>query len=787
MNAHGGEPRPPSVTAPRDPAANVLRLLVESTTDYAIFMLDAEGHVASWNAGAERIKGYRADEIIGQHFSTFYPPEAIARNWPATELEIAARDGRFEDEGWRVRKDGSLFWANVIITALRDEHGHLVGFGKVSRDLTERRRTEQQLRESEERFRLIVDSTVDYAIFMLDTEGRVASWNQGAERIKGYRAHEIIGQHFSTFYTPEALARRWPEFELSEARRVGRFEDEGWRVRKDGSRFWANVIITALRGPDGTHRGFAKVTRDITQRKQHEQRIASLTDELEQARVERKLVESELRLASIIGTAMDAILMCDEHLRIVLFNRAAEEMFGCAAPDTLTKGLSALIPDLDVFAGGAAPTAVARGSLQRRVEVEAVCADGSRIPIEVSISDVIVYDQRLFTVIARDISERRRTEAELREADHRKDVFLGMLAHELRNPLAAITTAGEVLHRTLEQPSTQKLIGVIRRQTRALARMVDDLLDVSRVTLGKIQMAREPLLLGDVVARAGESARDPAAKAGLRLDVTLPSEPVWLMGDVTRLEQVLANLLNNAVKFTPPGGAITVHAARDGDYAVIRVRDTGVGIEPALLPKIFDLFVQGDTSLDRANSGLGIGLALVRQVVMMHGGRVTARSGGAGTGTEFIVSLPVSSEEVTGDEKPSESAPRAETTMRVLVVDDQPDLADCIALLVQAMGHRVEALYDGAEALAACRADRPDLMLVDIGMPGMTGYELAHAVRADPALAGIRLVALTGYGLEEDRARVLAAGFDLHLTKPVGDTTLRDVLDALAPARARSN
>jgi two-component system, sensor histidine kinase len=217
------------------------------------------------------------------------------------------------------------------------------------------------------------------------------------------------------------------------------------------------------------------------------------------------------------------------------------------------------------------------------------------------------------------------------------------------------------------------------------------------------------------------------------------------------------------------------------------VRDTGAGIEPALLPTFFDLFVQGDTSLDRANSGLGIGLALVRQVVMMHSGRVPARSGGAGTGTEFIVSLPVSSEEVAGDEKPSESAPRAETTMRVLVVDDQHDLADCIALLVQAIGHRAEALYDGAEALAACRADRPDLMLVDIGMPGMTGFELARAVRADPALSEIRLVALTGYGLEEDRARVLAAGFDLHLTKPVGDTTLRDVLDALAPARARSD
>ena len=282
MNPSGGSPRPPSVATSRHLDANVFRLLVESTTDYAIIMLDADGNVASWNAGAARIKGYRADEIIGQHFSVFYPPDAIERNWPATELEIATREGRFEEEGWRLRKDGTRFWANVVITPLRDESGKLVGFGKVSRDLTERRRAEQQLRESEERLRLIIDSTIDYAIFMLDTEGRIVSWNQGAERIKGYRPDEIIGRHFSTFYTPEAVASQWPEFELTEALRVGRFEDEGWRLRKDGSRFWANVIITALHSADGTHRGFAKVTRDLTSRKEHQERIANLTRELEQ-------------------------------------------------------------------------------------------------------------------------------------------------------------------------------------------------------------------------------------------------------------------------------------------------------------------------------------------------------------------------------------------------------------------------------------------------------------------------------------------------------------------------
>ena len=258
-----------------------LSLLIDSTTDYAIFMLDPTGVVSSWNAGAERIKGYAREEIIGQHFSVFYPPEAVARDWPATELARAAQAGRFEDEGWRVRKDGTLFWANVVITALRDTEGRLIGFGEVSRDLTERRAAEETLRESEERFRLIVDSTLDYAIFMLTPEGVIASWNAGAERIKGYSAQEAVGQHFSVFYSEEAKARQWPQYELQEAARLGRFEDEGWRVRRDGSQFWANVVITALRGSEGELRGYSKVTRDMSERKLHVERIEKLTGELQ--------------------------------------------------------------------------------------------------------------------------------------------------------------------------------------------------------------------------------------------------------------------------------------------------------------------------------------------------------------------------------------------------------------------------------------------------------------------------------------------------------------------------
>jgi PAS domain S-box-containing protein len=257
-------------------SAGLYQLLVESVQDYAIFALDPTGHVLNWNAGAERIKGYTAADIIGRHFSTFYPPDTAT--WkPAWELEVATAEGRVEDEGWRLRKDGTRFWANVVITALRDETGTLVGFAKVTRDLTERRMAEQSLRASEERFRLLVQSVKDYGIFMLDAEGNVASWNDGAEQIKGYTAQEIIGRHFSTFYPPEDLAWNKPAWELEVATAEGRFEDEGWRLRKDGTRFWANVVITALRDEAGTLLGFTKVTRDLTERRESEQRTLEAT------------------------------------------------------------------------------------------------------------------------------------------------------------------------------------------------------------------------------------------------------------------------------------------------------------------------------------------------------------------------------------------------------------------------------------------------------------------------------------------------------------------------------
>src|SRR2546430_1371153 len=301
--------------------------MVGNVKDYAIFMLDVGGRVASWNAGAERIKGYSAEEIIGQHFSRFYPPEDVQARKPERELQVAAAEGQWAEEGWRVRKDGSRFWASVVITALRSADGELLGFGKVTRDVTERHVMEQALRETERRVPLIVDGGKDYAIIMLDREGRVIQWNAGAERTHGYRAEEILGRHFSRFYPPEDVAQGKPEWELERAVRDGQLEDEGWRVRKDGSRFWANVVITPIHDAQRVLVGFAKVTRDATERRRAEAEIRRQKGFTEQ----------------LINSSTDGILAFDREYRYTLWSEGMARISGVTAEEVMGR------PALEVF------------------------------------------------------------------------------------------------------------------------------------------------------------------------------------------------------------------------------------------------------------------------------------------------------------------------------------------------------------------------------------------------------------------------------------------------------
>jgi diguanylate cyclase (GGDEF)-like protein/PAS domain S-box-containing protein len=334
-------------------AEHLLDLFVDSVVDHAILMLDVDGNVATWNAGAERFKGYRAEEIVGRHFSIFYPPADIAAGKPARELQVAATEGSSEDEGWRVRRDGTQFWANVVITALRDPDGTLRGYGKITRDLSERRKADLALRASEERFRLMIEAVEDYAIFMLDLEGRVATWNAGAQRFKGYRAAEIIGRHFSTFYPPEDVAAGKPAHELTVAAAEGHLVDEGWRVRQDGSQFWANVLITAMRDVDGQLRGYCKITRDLTESRLHERQLEHMADHdpltgaSNRRSFGRELNGHVVRVARY--GANGAVLMIDLD-NFKQFNDSQGHRAGDQLIVRIARGLQSRLRDSDVFA-----------------------------------------------------------------------------------------------------------------------------------------------------------------------------------------------------------------------------------------------------------------------------------------------------------------------------------------------------------------------------------------------------------------------------------------------------
>jgi signal transduction histidine kinase len=375
--------------------------------------------------------------------------------------------------------------------------------------------------------------------------------------------------------------------------------------------------------------------------------------------------------------------------------------------------------------------------------------------------------------------ERKIAEA-LREADRRKDEFLAMLAHELRNPLAPIRNAVYILKQTKADPSmVRQAEDMIERQVQHMARLLDDLLDVSRISRGKIDLRREPLAIAALVERTVEAVRPLIKARHHELSVRMPSEPLWVQGDTTRLEQVLTNLLNNATNYTDPGGQIHLSVEAENANVVLRVRDTGVGLAPELLPHIFDLFVQGAKRPDRAESGLGIGLTLVKTLVEMHGGTIEAHSPGIGLGSEFVVRLPALGHGELERQKKTMARFASETKLpvrRILVVDDKEDAAQSLAMLLRLKGHEVQVALDGPAALELARSCRAEVALLDIGMQGMDGYELARRLRQEPDGQSILLIALTGWGQADDRQRSQEAGFDYHLVKPVDPESLQELL-----------
>jgi len=622
-------------------------------------------------------------------------------------------------------------------------------------------------RPSEECYRLLVDGVKDHAIFMLDPTGHVVTWNTCAEHIKDYRAAEAIGKHFSLFYPAEDVAGGKPERELEIAAAEGRVEDDGWRVRKDGSRFWANVVISALRNDAGELTGFAEVVRDMTERRAGEDALR----------------EAEERMRSVVNHVIDGIITIDERGMVESFNPAAEKIFSYPAVEVVGRNVNMLMPEPQHSRHDGYLTNYIRTHQPKIIgigrEVEGLRSDGSIFPMELAVSEFNLAGHRYFTGIIRDITERKRLEreihkrvAELAETGHRKDEFLAMLAHELRNPLAAITTAVQLSTMSGVQDQINWSMEVINRQVKHLTRLIDDLLDVSRITRGKVQLRKETIDAYPVINGALDAIRPLIEQRNHELIVSL-RPGLRLDADPTRLEQILVNLLTNAAKYTESGGTIWLTAGHEGNDIVVKVRDTGIGIPPEKLPKMFELFAQGDRSLARSEGGLGIGLTLVRSLAEMHGGSVTATSEGPGKGSEFIVRLPAVA--ARAEEMPRLPAKTPQTIAhraRILVVDDNVDMVRGLVRLLDLLGHDVQTAYDGPTAIETARVHRPEFVLLDLGLPGMDGYQVATRLRQEQGSQDAVIIAITGYGQEDDRCRSREAGFNHHLVKPIDHNVL---------------
>jgi PAS domain S-box-containing protein len=669
-------------------------------------------------------------------------------------------------------------------------------------EIAERRRTEAELMRVNARLNAVLDASTQVSIIATDPDGLITVFNPGAERMLGYTAEEMVGKATPLqLHDPKEVeihaALLSAEFGtpiegfdafVERARRGGYDVGEWTYLRKDGSRLTVQLAVTAVvDDPEGRINGFLGIATDLTERQRAEQSLRS-----SEARF-RRLVDANIlgvAFGDIKGNITDAN---DAFLEMVQYTR--EEMVAGKLP------WDALLP-----ASSHPLRERCREGLKllgRCSPLEMVCQrkDGSSLPV---LLGVALLDERQpakpgapLVAFCLDLSERKRLEDQLRnqaselaEADVRKNKFLAMLGHELRNPLAPIRNAVKIMkQRGSDDPTLCWARDVIDHQMRQMAQLVDDLLEISRVTRGKVRLQKEVVAVGTIIQFAVETSRPIIDDHRHRFSITLPSEPILVDADPVRIAQVLSNLLNNAAKYTEDGGHIHLAAYVQGEDAVFEVRDDGMGIPAEMLSKVFDLFTQVDCSLDRSQGGLGLGLTLVKRLVEMHGGTVLAQSEGLNKGSRFIVRLPLWwKSETMGEVEPpspelSEGKPSIPSPVsysrKVLVVDDNVASAQSMELLLSLEGHEVQVVFDGPAALQAIEQHHHEVVLMDIGLPGMNGYDVARRIRQQPDLGNPLLVAITGYAEDEARRRSREAGFDHHLAKPVNPDVILNLLAAL--------
>ncbi|MDI1449876.1 PAS domain S-box protein [Polyangium sp. 6x1] len=758
----------------------MFRLLAENVVDYAVFVTDPRGVVLSWSKGAERLLGYPEDEVVGRSSDLFFTPSDIQSGTPQLERDQAQATGRGDDDRWHVRKDGTRFWSSGVTKPLRAEDGSLHGFAKILRDRTDLRRLQEADRERERQLELLTNH-VPVLIAHCDKDLRYKYVNRPyAARFK-LSPSEVEGRTIRDVLGDAAYATIEPHVEAV--------------LRGERVEFEVELLYQCL-GPQIMRCAYDP---EFDEEGHVTGFVAAIVNVTESQRARRALRETEERLRTLSdnlprGAIYQLLAEPTGQRRFLYVSAGVEALLGVTPAEILAdaSALYNLVHEDDRARMLEQEAAVVKGLIPFDMEYRLWTRWGSIVWIHCR-SGVrrLPTGQIIWEGMFLDVTTRKEAEQALRDADRRKDEFLAMLAHELRNPLAPIRNAAQILQLVGNaEPRIERSTAIIERQVQHMARLVDDLLDVSRIRSGKIKLQKARVDVAAVVGRALETARPLLDARKHEVSVETPAEPVCVHADPTRLTQMVENLLTNAAKYTEERGRITVTVERTGDVVSIRVRDTGVGIPLEMLTRVFDLFTQVERSLARSEGGLGIGLTLVKNIAEMHGGTVEARSEGRGKGSEFIVRLPV----LPDAEPPSEPAPSASSRptgpRRILVVDDNVDVAESLSMLLGIAGHEVVTAHDGSAALEAARAFQPEVILLDIGLPGMNGYEVARRLRQDPALRETILVALTGYGHEEVRRQAKEAGFTAHLVKPVDLATLEGVLASAEassqPQRAKS-
>jgi PAS domain S-box-containing protein len=705
------------------------QLLLNALTDYAVYMLDTEGRVVTWNAGAARLKGYSEAEVLGQPYSRFFVEEDQRRGRPEQALVQAAERGRFEAEGWRVRKNGSQFWALATLEAIRDEAGRLIGFAKVTRDMTERQAAQEALLDSERRFRLLVEGVADYAICMLDPSGVVTSWNAGAESSFGYGSDEIIGRHFSAFFPRGRRTSGDPASALAAAA-AGRFEAEGWLERKDGGRFWAQISLGAVRDPLIGVIGFAQIVRDITER-----RVA-----------QQALMESERQFRLLVGGVSDhALYMLDPNGVVTSWNAGAERIKGYTSDQIIGQHFSKFYTDADRWTGAPAQ-ALNAAAAQGRHEAEGwrLRKDGSLFWAATSIEAIRDETGALvgFAKITRDVTERRQAQLDLHKAQDQlaqaqKMEALGQLtggvAHDFNNLLMIVSGHADLLKRRLAADAQSlKSVDAVALAVQRGETLTRQLLSFAR------RQSLNPQSV-DLSRRLGAFSQMLASSLGgaLELRMSIPADTWPVQVDPGELELALVNIAVNARDAMPDGGSLSLTAENqvlapgdtdarlEGEFVALTAADTGMGIPPDILLRVFDPFF----STKQVGKGTGLGLSQVHGFAHQSGGAVSISSE-VGQGTMITLYLPRAVEQPTASE-PEKAVTQSVVAGRVLVVEDNPEVASVTCAMLEQLGYAAVAVQSAEAALEMVeQGETFDLVFSDVVMAGaMDGLGLARALK----------------------------------------------------------